>query len=140
MLKNKIRCTNQTSSKHKRRSSTRSKHRSSDGTLRSLHVSMMKSLIQLECNFLKQHLKLDHQIGLPCCQKEHGFYLEKQAFWDTLYLRYKKQLRNLPSHCVCGKTFSIDHALSCPKGGFISLRHNELRDFTAKYLLNATQM
>ena len=44
------------------------------------------------------------------------------------------QLRNLPSHCVCGKTFSIDHALSCPKGGFISLRHNELRDFTAKVL------
>ena len=67
--------------------------------------------------------------------KEHGFYLEKQAFWDTLYLRYNIQLRNLPSHCVCGKTFSIDHALSCPKGGFISLRHNELRDFTAKSLL-----
>ena len=66
--------------------------------------------------------------------KEHGFYLEKQAFWDTLYLRYNIQLRNLPSHCVCGKTFSIDHALSCPKGEFISLRHNELRDFTAKVL------
>ena len=66
--------------------------------------------------------------------KEHGFYLGKQAFWDTLYLRYNIQLRNLPSHCVCGKTFSIDHALSCPKGGFISLRHNKLRDFTAKVL------
>ena len=28
----------------------------------------------------------------------------------------------------------FDHALSCAKGGFISLRHNELRDFTAKLL------
>ena len=25
--------------------------------------------------------------------KEHGFYLEKQAFWDTLYLRYNIQIR-----------------------------------------------
>ena len=43
----------------------------------------------------------------------------------------------LPSHCVCGKTFSIDNALSCPKGEFISLRHNELQP---KYLMNATQL
>ena len=66
--------------------------------------------------------------------KEHGFYLEKQAFWDSLYLRYNLPLRNLPAHCVCGKAFTLDHALSCAKGGFISLRHNELRDFTAKLL------
>ena len=66
--------------------------------------------------------------------KEHGFYLEKQAFWDSLYLRYSLPLRNLPAHCVCGKAFTLDHALSCAKGGFISLRHNELRDFTAKLL------
>ena len=26
------------------------------------------------------------------------------------------------------------HALSCPKGGFPSIRHNELRDFTASLL------
>ena len=50
------------------------------------------------------------------------------TFWDTLYLRYNIQLRNLPSHCVCGKNFSIEHPLSCPKGGFISLKHNELRE------------
>ena len=66
--------------------------------------------------------------------KEHGFYLEKQAFWDSLYLRYNLPLRNLPAHCVCGKAFTLEHALSCAKGGFISLRHNELQDFTAKLL------
>ena len=66
--------------------------------------------------------------------KEHGFYLEKRAFWDALYLRFNIQLPNLPSKCVCGKLFTIDHALSCPKGGFISIRHNEIRDFTASLL------
>ena len=39
--------------------------------------------------------------------KEHGFYLEKQAFWDSLYLRYNLPLRNLPAHCVCGKAFTL---------------------------------
>ena len=66
--------------------------------------------------------------------KEHGFYLEKRAFWDTLYLRYNIQHPNLPSKCACGKLFTIYHALSCPKGGFISIRHNEIRDFTASLL------
>ena len=28
--------------------------------------------------------------------------------------------------------FTIDHVLSCPRGGFI--RHNEVRDFTAELL------
>ena len=41
---------------------------------------------------------------------------------------------SIPSHCVCGKTFTLEHVLTCPKGGFINLRHNELQDFTAKLL------
>ena len=28
----------------------------------------------------------------------------------------------------------MDHALSCPNGGFLIIRHNELRDLTAKFL------
>ncbi len=35
---------------------------------------------------------------------------------------------------VHGHTFSIDHALSCPTGGFPSIRHNEVRDITASLL------
>ena len=30
--------------------------------------------------------------------------------------------------------FSVDHAMNCPTGGFPTLRHNELRDFTAAVL------
>ena len=39
-----------------------------------------------------------------------------------------------PSHCACGINFSVDHAQSCPKGGFPSIRHNEVRDITAELL------
>ena len=31
----------------------------------------------------------------------------------------------------CG---AVDHSLSCPKGGFSTLRHNEIRDFSAGLL------
>ena len=35
---------------------------------------------------------------------------------------------------VCGKQFTVDHALSCPCSGLPSLRHNEIRDVTADLL------
>ena len=67
--------------------------------------------------------------------KKHNFYLNKQLFWDSLYLRYGIPMPRLPSNCVCGTKFSIEYALTCKKGGFILiLRHNDLRDFTAEIL------
>ena len=36
--------------------------------------------------------------------------------------------------CACGAAFSVEHALSCPKGGFPSIRHNEIREYTAYVL------
>ena len=35
-----------------------------------------------------------------------------------------------PSLCAGGAPFSVEHVLSCPKGGLPSLRHNEIRDLT----------
>ena len=67
----------------------------------------------------------------PLPIEELGFSLHKGAFWDALALRYGWSPLNVPSHCACGVSFSIQHVLSCPKGGFPSLRHNEVRDFTA---------
>ena len=32
---------------------------------------------------------------------------------------------------MCGSKFEPDHQMTCRQGGFISHRHNELRDFTA---------
>ena len=36
--------------------------------------------------------------------------------------------------CVCGRSFSVQHAFSCPCGGFPSIRHNELCNLTADLL------
>ena len=64
----------------------------------------------------------------------HGFALHKTAFRDALSLRYGWAIKNSPSHCSCGHAFSIAHALSCPTGGYPSIRHNEVRDITASLL------
>ena len=65
---------------------------------------------------------------------EHGFTLHKSAFLDALALRYGWTPSRLPSKCECGNSFNVEHALSCAKGGFPSLRHNEIRDITASLL------
>jgi hypothetical protein len=66
--------------------------------------------------------------------EEHGFALHKAAFRDALCLRYGWHQSHLPSHCICSKQFTVEHALSCPRGGFPSIRHNEIRDITANLL------
>ena len=66
--------------------------------------------------------------------EEFGFALHKGAFHDALALRYDWQPSRCPSNCACGTKFTVDHALSCPKGGFPSIRHNEIRDLTANLL------
>ncbi len=65
---------------------------------------------------------------------EHGFTLHKGAFQDALALRYGWNPINTPTKCSCGKDFSTEHALSCAKGGFPTIRHNEIRDLTATLL------
>ena len=66
--------------------------------------------------------------------EEFGFALHKGAFRDALALRYGWPPIHTPTVCACGDSFSVVHALSCPKGGFPSIRHNEIRDLTANLL------
>ncbi len=63
--------------------------------------------------------------------EDKGFTLTKREFWDAVCLRYGWPIRRLPSKCACGAVFDVTHALSCKKGGFVTQRHNELRDMTA---------
>ena len=62
------------------------------------------------------------------------FLPTQDCLQDALALRYGWMPSRTPSHCACGTNFSVDHALSCPKGGFPSIRHNEVRDITAELL------
>ncbi len=66
--------------------------------------------------------------------KSQGYALDKQSFRDAIYTRYGIMLQRLPSHCVCGNTYTVEHALNCKKGGFIASRHNEIRRITADLL------
>ena len=66
--------------------------------------------------------------------KQNGFFLDKQAFWDATHIRYDMPLERIPTSCECGCRFDIQHAFSCPKGGFVITRHNEIRDITAELL------
>ena len=66
--------------------------------------------------------------------REAGFSLNKQEFKDALAIRYNISIKGLPETCACGSEFTCDHAMICKKGGFISLRHNDLRDITYELL------
>ena len=65
---------------------------------------------------------------------EHKFSLHRAAFLDAISLRYGWAPANLATTCVCGKAFTVDHALSCGRGGFPMIRHNEIRNLTAQLL------
>ena len=65
---------------------------------------------------------------------DHGFHLNKGEFRDALCLRYDWSLPNVPQQCSCGKQFSANHAMTCHLGGFLTVRHNDIRDITASLL------
>ena len=73
-------------------------------------------------------------VGSPPSPSRNMACLHKSAFVDALALRYGWAPSRTPTTCACGATFSVEHVLSCPKGGFPSIRHNELRDLTASLL------
>ena len=35
---------------------------------------------------------------------------------------------------MCGKSFTLDHTLSCPTGGYPTICHNEICDLTTKVM------
>ena len=66
--------------------------------------------------------------------KDQGFVLNRSEFTDALNIRYYRQLKGVPDTCPCGHSFTITHALNCKRGGFVHMRHDNLRDFNAGLL------
>ena len=66
--------------------------------------------------------------------RAQGFALNKQEFLDGLALRYGWPVEGLPKTCACGSPNSVNHSMTCKKGGFVCIRHDEVRDLTASIL------
>ena len=66
---------------------------------------------------------------------DHAFSLHKGDFCDAVCLRYGgPYLTSRRSVFVVSASFTVDHAFTCPHGGYPILRHNEIRDITAQLM------
>ena len=60
-----------------------------------------------------------------------GYTLNKQEFRDSVCLWYGWNIPNTPRYCQCKAENDIDHVLNCKMGGYVSMRHNRVRDLEA---------
>ena len=86
---------------------------------------------------MKRVMTLNKEKGSGCWLTalpllDHGYVLNKQEFRDALCLRYGWRIPNTPTFCGCGNKNSIDHTLICKKGGYVFMRHNNIRDLNAE--------
>ena len=65
---------------------------------------------------------------------EYRFALHKGMFRDTLCYIMGGTPQVFHLTCACSKDFTVNHAMNCPTGGYPTIRHNELRNFTAALL------
>ena len=63
--------------------------------------------------------------------EEHGFQVTSGMLCFYVMVWYSL---NTTKACHCGTSFSVDHAMVCPYGGFPIIRHNEVHDLTATLL------
>ena len=59
--------------------------------------------------------------------KRNGFFLEEQVLYNAIWIRHNIPLERLPKLWVCGDSFNLQHAVSCPKGGAVITRYNTLK-------------
>ena len=99
--------------------------------------SLKELLTRIECPKLVRCLEMAGEAGasgwLTTRPYPHlGFELNRLEFLDSLALRYGFEAKDLGSTCACGKPNNTDHTLSCAKGGYTILRHDNIRDLMAE--------
>ncbi len=56
-----------------------------------------------------------------------GTELLREEFQDNLTICYGLHLRGLPERCDgCREPFTVEHGLSCKKGGFVGQQHDNV--------------
>ena len=68
-----------------------------------------------------------YQIGLQHCR----YVILVSSYRSNIF---GWSIASLPTTCSCSSRFSIQNCMSCKKEGFVSIRHNDLRDLNAKML------
>ena len=66
--------------------------------------------------------------------KSLGYVLNKREFRDSICLRYGWSIPDTPAYCQCGQKNSLDHTLTCSKGGYTIMRHNGIRDLEGELM------
>ena len=68
------------------------------------------------------------------CRATLGLFAPPWGLWgaktDNILTIKKLHLpsSDLPSSCPCGPPFTVQHAMDCKRGGFVSIRLNQIRD------------
>ena len=64
-----------------------------------------------------------------------GYALNKAEFRDANCLRFNWKIQGMAQPCGgCGSANDTDHALSCKTGGYVSFRHDALKETEADFL------
>ena len=97
-----------------------------------VETEVLKELLESSSNTAKRRLSRAQKTGVwltTIPNRLNGTELSAEEFRDSLRLRYGFQPAALPKRCDgCQQKFSVEHALSCRKGGLILLRHNEVAE------------
>jgi len=75
--------------------------------------------------------------SVPDCL--NGNILSMEEFRDNIRLRYNLAPLDMPRHCDgCGERMTVEHALSCKKGGLVHIRHDDVASEFANLCRHAT--
>ena len=109
--------------------------RSSDEKERATNLrSSLNNQLQLAMELAQEKGGSNWLTALPLKERR-----TKGAFRDAIALRYGWLPTNCLTNCACSSPFSVEHALSCSKGGFPSIRHNEVRDTIGSWMSEGMQ-
>ena len=103
------------------------------------YKGLQQNIISESNTTVAKIIELSSEKGASCWLtslplKRYGFLLNKQEFHDAVCLRYNFAIKLAAKVCACGERYSVNHCLTCKKGGYVILRHNSLRDLFAELL------